>query len=126
LTGAGPTLLRSFTRQCGAHLALIALALQLALSFGHLHSHDIFPSGIALAKTHTAGSWQSPSNLADDDDLCPICFSGSLLATSFVPSGPEPPVAFTFQRSDRLVLNTIELVAAIRRTPIQPRAPPHA
>jgi hypothetical protein len=119
-------LLRSFTRQCGAYLALVALALQLALSFGHLHARDISASGISLAKTHTASSWQSPSKLADDEDLCPVCFSGFLLSTSFVPDAPQPPVSFAFESIDHLFADTIALVAAIRRAPFQPRAPPLA
>ncbi len=133
LTGAGPTLLRGFTRQCGAYLALLALTLQLALSFGHLHARDISAAGLALA--HADGwhrptgaelSKQSPSNLADDEDLCPICFSGFLLATSFVPEAPQPPVSFAFESIDHHVARTIGHVAAIRRTPFQPRAPPLA
>jgi hypothetical protein len=126
LTEAGPTPLRKLTRQCGACLALVALALQLALSFGHLHARDISASGISFAKTHTASSWQSPSKLADDEDLCPVCFSGFLLSTSFVPDAPQPPVSFAFESIDRLFARTIALVAAIRRTPFQPRAPPLA
>jgi hypothetical protein len=134
LTEAGPTLLRSFTRQCGAYLALVALALQLALSFGHLHPRDISASGIALAKASADGwhqarvevSKQSPSKLADDDDLCPVCISGFLLSTSFVPDAPQPPVSFAFESIDHHFALTIALVAAIRRTPFQPRAPPLA
>jgi Protein of unknown function (DUF2946) len=134
LTGARPTPLRSFTRQCGAYLALVALALQLALSFGHLHARDISASGIVFA-TASADGWHqaraevstpSPSKLADDEDLCPVCFSGFLLSTSFVPDAPQPPVAFAFESIDRLFARTIALVAAIRRTPFQPRAPPLA
>lgn len=134
LTGARPTPLRSFTRQCGAYLALVALALQLALSFGHLHARDISASGIAFAKTSADGWHQaraevskpSPSKLADDEDLCPICFSGFLLSTSFVPDVPQPPVSFAFESIDHLFARTIALVVAIRRAPFQPRAPPLA
>ena len=128
LTGAGPTRLRSFTRQCGAYLALLALTLQLALSFGHLHARDISASGIVSAKTSVGAelSKQSPSKLADDEDLCPICFSGFLLATSFVPDAPQPPVSFAFESIDHLFARSIGHVAAIRRTPFQPRAPPLA
>ena len=132
LTGAGPTLLRGFTRQCGAYLALLALTLQLALSFGHLHARDISAAGFALAKAdgwqRLAGaelSKQSPT-LADDEDLCPICFSGFLLSTSFIPDAPQPPVSFAFESIDYLFARTIALDAAIRRTPFQPRAPPQA
>jgi hypothetical protein len=126
MTRAGPTLLRSFTRQCGAYLALVALTLQLALSFGHLHARDLSVSGIAFAKAHAAGGWQSPSNLDDDGDLCPVCFSGFQLSTSFVPDAVRPPVSFAFEHIDRVLLSSIELVADERRTPVQPRAPPVA
>jgi len=134
LTKAGPTLLRKLTRQCGAYLALVALALQLALSFGHLHARDISASGIAFAKRAPMGWHQaraevskpSPSKLADDEDLCPVCFSGFLLSTSFVPNAPQPPVSFAFESIDRRFARTIALVAAIRRAPFQPRAPPLA
>jgi hypothetical protein len=127
--------LRSFTRQCGAYLALVALTLQLALSFGHLHARDISASGILVAKASADGwhrpagtevSKQSPSKLADDDDLCPICFSGFLLSTSFVADAPQPPASSAFESIDHLFTRTIGLVAAIRRAPFQPRAPPLA
>jgi Protein of unknown function (DUF2946) len=124
--------LRKLTRQCGAYLALVALALQLALSFGHLHARDISTSGIALAKASADGWHQaraevsSQSKLADDEDLCPVCISGFLLSTSFVPDATQPPISFAFESIDRLFARTIALVAAIRRTPFQPRAPPLA
>jgi hypothetical protein len=136
LTRAGPTLLRSFTRQCGAYLALVALTLQLALSFGHLHARDITASAIAFAKAPGANGWhrpagaeaskQSPSRLADDEDLCPVCFSGFLLSTSFVPDTPQPPASFAFESIDHLFADSIALVAATRRASFQPRAPPLA
>jgi hypothetical protein len=135
LTGAGRTLLRSFTRQCGAYLALVALALQLALSFGHLDDRDISDSGFVFAKASADGwhrptgaviSKQSQSKLADDECLCPICFPGFLLSTSFVPDAPQPPVSFAFESIDHRFARTIGLVATIRRTPFQPRAPPLA
>ena len=127
--------MRSLTRQCGAYLALLALTLQLALSFGHIHAPDIAASGIASAKTSADGwhrspgaemSKPSPSKLADDDDLCPVCFSGFLLSTSFVPDAPQPPVFFAFESIDHRFARIIGLVAAIRRAPFQPRAPPRA
>jgi hypothetical protein len=127
LTQAEPSLLRTFTRQCGACLALIALVLQLALSFGHLHARDI--SGGTFANAHAVGveaSGHAASKAADDEDLCPICVSGYLLATSFVPETPQPAVPLAFEHLARLYLETIEPVAETRRTPFQPRAPPLA
>ena len=45
---------------------------------------------------------------------------------SFVPDAPQPPVSFAFEPIDLLFARTIALVAAIRRAPFQPRAPPLA
>lgn len=77
------------------------------------------PAGVEVSK-------QSSSKLADDEDLCPICFSGFLLSTSFVPDAPRPPTSFAFESIDHRFAPTVGLVAAIRRTPFQPRAPPLA
>ena len=46
LAGAETMSLRAFTRRCGAYLALAALMLQLALSFEHVHKHDVAFSGL--------------------------------------------------------------------------------
>jgi hypothetical protein len=125
LTQTEPSLLRTFTRQCGAYLALLALVLQLALSFGHLHARDI--SGPWFAKAHTANGWQQAASKAgEDDDLCPICISGFLLSTSFVPDTPQPAVPFAFEYIALLSTETIGPVANTRRAPFQPRAPPLA
>ncbi|MBV8926980.1 MAG: hypothetical protein JOZ74_16550 [Bradyrhizobium sp.] len=127
--------MRSFTKRCGAYLALIALALQLALSFAHIHARDLSATGTALAKPRAADSWhrpagveasnQSPSKLVDDEDFCPVCFSGLLWSTCFVPDAPRPPAVLGFQRIDRRFINTIGF-AATPRAPFQPRAPPFA
>jgi hypothetical protein len=45
LAGAKMMLARAFARRCGAYLALAALTLQLALSFAHVHKHDLVFSG---------------------------------------------------------------------------------
>jgi hypothetical protein len=37
---------RGFARRCAAYLALAALMLQLALSFEHVHKHDVAFSGL--------------------------------------------------------------------------------
>jgi hypothetical protein len=129
-------LLRTFTRQFGAYLALAALALQLALSFGHLHARDISGPGFALAKATAVDGWHRPAGvevskqtapkLADDEDLCPVCFSGLLLSTSFVPDASKPSAPFEFERIDRVFASVIERVAGTRRAAFQSRAPPLA
>jgi hypothetical protein len=152
LAGADRLLLRIFARRCGVYLALAALTLQFALSFGHMHRHDIVASTIIpptiispnivspnivssniVDSQIVAGrqaparldlSRQLPSGLADDDDLCWICFSAQLLATSFIPDAPEPSPSFDFKDADRSFGHVADRVPTSRRAPFQSRAPP--
>src|ERR1700757_2583716 len=79
----------------GALLALAALALQLALSFGHMHRDDLgLPPLPAAGQTLIAsGTVASPVGPADQshqpasDDYCAICASMALIATA-TPSLP--------------------------------------
>jgi hypothetical protein len=139
LAQANGTLLRSFVQRCGVYLALAALTLQFALSFGHIHAHDIAPpqtiySQTVYSKAYAVSGWhdpakleastQLPSNLADDDDHCPICFSSFLLSTSFVPDPPSPPLSFGFRDIDRFFELAVDIVLESPRAPFQSRAPP--
>jgi hypothetical protein len=136
LMRAYQTLVRTFVQRCGGCLALAALVLQLGLSFGHFHARDFAYQGADHSGRQTVGGWNSrtamqesmerPSKLADDDDQCPICFSSSLLASSFVPDIPRPaiPIDFldvggTFPRADHFAFDA-------RRAAFQPRGPPIA
>jgi hypothetical protein len=162
LAGADRLLLRIFARRCGVYLALAALTLQFALSFGHMHRHDIVASTIIpptiispnivspnivspnivssnivssniVDSQIVAGrqaparldlSRQLPSGLADDDDLCWICFSAQLLATTFIPDAPQPSPSFDFKDADRSFGHVADRVPTSRRAPFQSRAPP--
>jgi hypothetical protein len=78
-----------------ARLALFALALQMVVSFDHMHPDDLglpslapthwahSPTGVAQALTGPTDRDQYPST----DDYCPICASMALIATA-VPSLP--------------------------------------
>jgi hypothetical protein len=87
----------------GAHLALFALAFQLAVSFGHVHLERIAPvsagaSALAGAPPST-DDLTAPSNPGGRehpaDDYCPICtlihLAGALVPAE-VPSLPLPAV----------------------------------
>jgi hypothetical protein len=127
-------LLRTFARRCGVYLALVALTLQLALSFGHIHRHDIAYPGLAYSKIGDLAASQAlanqklskqfPSPLADDDENCPICFSTLLLATSFVPDAPQLSPSSDFTDVDRFFGRSFGLVFGSDRAPFQSRAPP--
>jgi len=144
LAEADELLLRTFTRRCGVYLALLALTLQLALSFGHIHRHDIANPNLADSRLAYSGlahskigvlaglqafsklrlSKQLPSPLANDDENCPICFSLMLLTNSSVPDAPRYSPSFEFRDVDRFFGRTFELIFVSDRAPFQSRAPP--
>src|SRR6266481_4895354 len=81
----------------GAYLALLALAFQLAISFGHVHLDHIAPASVgatAVAGTQAsdedASASSNPTGREDlADDLCPICMlihvAGTLVPTETPP-----------------------------------------
>jgi hypothetical protein len=87
-------------------LALLALATQLILSFGHVHDHSGHVSLTASPNACT-GQRQAPCPAQDDDHLCSICWTisiaGSLVLPGPValdipllePSAVRPPVVAT-------------------------------
>jgi hypothetical protein len=134
LAEADGSLLRIFARRCGAYLALAALTLQLALSFGHIHRHDIAYPSLGQSKIGVLAGSQSlinqqlskqlPSPLADDDEYCPICFSTLLLATSYIPDAPQHSPSSDFKDVDRFFGRPLDLIFGSDRAPFQSRAPP--
>ena len=126
------TLVRAFSRRCGAYLALAVLVLQFALSFAHVHEHDLAFSGFdrsdVVSVRHARSTQQVaellPVRLADDDDHCPICFSGFLLSNSSLPDAPANPPALQFAEIDRAFNSISDRVPQPRHAAFQSRAPP--
>ena len=127
---ADKILLRTFARRCGVYLVLTALALQLAVSFGHFHRHDI----VGYSRIDVVAGWQaparleaskqSPSGLADDDEHCPICLVTLLLSTSFIPDAPQASPSSVFQDVGRSFGPAFDIVFGSDRAAFQSRAPP--
>lgn len=90
-------------RQWSGRLALFALALQLALSFGHIHADDLGLTAPAEAAASHAPSTNSdgkpPQDRGDTHDVCAICVTLSLSATSLVPvvAALTVPIAFEWE-----------------------------
>jgi hypothetical protein len=134
LLGAKVMLPRVFTRRFGAHLALLALTLQLALSFAHVHKRDLVSSGfgrtgvlnVALARSTLQAVKQLPSRLADDDDRCQICFSIFLLSNSSLSDAPANQRSLQFAKLDRALNPFSSLVLQRRHAAFLSRAPPAA
>jgi hypothetical protein len=106
----------------GSYLALFALAVQLALTFGHVHLDRAAPISVGRSTVATADASKAalvtPTDPADRhdraDDHCPICtlihLAGALVLAE-PPSLPlpdmsvrvpsEPPLAFDFPSPQR-------------------------
>ena len=118
-----------YNRRFGSWLALAALALQLVVSFGHVHLdgiHRSYPAPAVSGSGAQASQLPAPQPSNDaDDDYCVICATIFLAATTFLPPAPQPPVpsaSQTIERFDRVPVVSI----ASRRAPFQSRAPPLA
>jgi hypothetical protein len=128
------TLWRMFARRCGACLALLALTLQLGMSFGHIHTRGFTGQGIYHSTADAAQAWHGPmkrqsaaglpAKLASDDEDCPICFSGFLLATSFIPDVAQASPSVDFKHAGHPFGLTFDGVLKTHRAPFQSRAPP--
>lgn len=123
---------RLSAHRCGAYLALMALMLQLALSFAHVHTHDVASSGFDRAAIASIGHDRStlqgleklPSRLADDEDRCQICFSSFLLSNSSLPAAPAHPHSLQFAEIDRASNPVSDRIFEQRRAAFLSRAPP--
>src|ERR1700739_1904514 len=83
----------------GAVFALAALALQIVLSFGHVHLHDARVDGLHSDRAVAHASPQTPApNPGGDDDYCAICASIYLASTSLTAQAPPVPVPLAFAR----------------------------
>jgi hypothetical protein len=86
-------------RRIGAWAALFALAVQITLSFGHIHLGKIASSGLpALTAQWQAADRSAPPSSghhSDANDFCAICATIAMVASSVLPepSAPVPPVA---------------------------------
>ena len=112
----------------GLWLALSALALQLAVSFGHIHAEDFAPAAGSHATAdadHDGGSPAEPDHHGLDHDGCAICATTAMLATLVVPLPPslDFPATLRFPFFDEAI--TCRWIGAAPRL-FQARAPPLA
>ena len=114
----------------GTWLALIALAINLGLSFGHFHAIDgkVSGSGIAAVATSIAspddGQKQSNSDDSHADYLCPICMSATAMANS---QRISTPPSLSLELANVTIDRTIEPALVLVEPPraaFQSRGPP--
>jgi hypothetical protein len=120
--------IRSRTR-FGARLALFALTVQLALSFGHVHFDGFAPAWAqpvpATAAAGVVPSQSAPTNKSDGliDDYCPLCALIQLAATASPSVAPVLPLPIHFGPTEHAAPVQIAL-AASPHVLFQARAPP--
>ena len=112
----------------GSWLALIALAINLGLSFGHFHAFDSQASGrgiAALAASVASPDGQKPTNPDDShaDYLCPICMAAAAMANSLASAPPALSLEFADITIDRTIVSALVLVEPPRAA-FQSRGPP--
>jgi hypothetical protein len=119
---------RNTIRQ-GTWLALIALAVNLGLSFGHFHAIDGKVSGRAMAAAAASiaspddGQGQGNSDDSHADYLCPICMSATAIANALTSTPPSLSLDLANVTVDR----AIEPAFALAEPPpaaFQSRGPP--
>jgi Protein of unknown function (DUF2946) len=111
----------------GSWLALVALTINFALAFGHVHPLDGTKAArgtiiAAIASTDDGQTQKHPSD-GQADYLCPICMAAAAMGSALAPTPPALPVEF----ADITVDHAIEYVVAAPRAPpaaFQSRGPP--
>ena len=111
----------------GSWAAVFALAIQLVLSFGHIHLKDIQGSSAVIAS-----SSQLQPNIPDDDDggttgqdFCAICAALNLTSSSVLPVAAVLATPVDHPHRWAAILHPAEISYRVHFL-FQPRAPPHS
>jgi hypothetical protein len=117
---------RDHIRQ-GSWLALVALTINLALAFGHVHALDGTSSGrgtivAAIASTDSGQTQKHPAD-GRADYLCPICMAAAAVSHALTATPPGVPVEFAETVIDHAFEQTRDLFQPPRAS-FQSRGPP--
>jgi hypothetical protein len=113
----------------GSWLALIALAINFTLAFGHVHALDGGQCQHPLVQALGAGdsgqsqSQHHPAN-HPDDYLCPICMAVAIMGNALAST---PPAALLIELAEVRIDRTVDQLHSAPRSPragFQSRAPP--
>lgn len=106
----------------GARLALFALTVQFALSFGHFHAIAA-PTASSIQSVQQQLPAPAPDTGQHPDDLCAICVVTALAGTGLAAAPPALPL---LQAVDlpRQAMDTVVFHVHAPRAAFQSRAPP--
>jgi hypothetical protein len=113
----------------GSWLALVALAINIGLSFGHVHA--IAGKGLQhrlasqIASIAPSDDGQGPGHHDSDpaDLLCPICMAASAIAHALSSAPPALPLALAETRIDQTIEHVFSLLQR-PRSAFYSRGPP--
>jgi hypothetical protein len=120
--------LRSRTK-LGAWLALVALALKLALSFGHHHFGEAEPHHPQPGQQATAPAGHAPDHASDEDkdhapaDRCMTCVVAAAAAITASPAAPPGREATAVPAGAAVAASELR---GRERTAFEARAPPRS
>lgn len=112
----------------GSWLALVALAINFSLAFGHVHAFDGTGSnrGTALVAAIAAPGGDKAQNHPADthvDYLCPICMAATAMGNALAATPPALPLEFAEAAIDRTIRSDLAFVHPPRAA-FQSRGPP--
>ena len=111
----------------GSWLALIALAINIGLSFGHFHAIGDFRNRLSLQITAIGspsdGQTQGHHDSDQADLLCPICVAAGALGHVLTAAPPVLPSVIVQSSIDPMI-ETVLAVPQSPRAAFQSRAPP--
>jgi len=106
----------------GARVALFALAVQFALSFGHFHAIAT-PTAPSIQSVQQQLPAPGPDTDRHLDDLCAICTVIALASTAVAASPPSLPLPQSVELPLRKTVTAVLDLHALRAA-FQSRAPP--
>ena len=113
----------------GSWFALVALAINLGLSFGHIHAIDHrgfgHPSASQIVAIASPDDGQTPGHHEGDqsDLLCLICMAASAVGHALASAPPALPLALAESQID-LTIERADTVPQSPRAGFQSRGPP--
>jgi len=109
----------------GSWLALVAIAINLALSFGHVHVAGRVSDRGLVAAIGTPDHGKVPGHRDGPlgDDLCPICLVWSAIGNAMASVPPAIPLQLDAKLVDPPIA-PVRLAVSLLRAAFQSRGPP--
>ncbi len=111
----------------GSWLALVAIVINLAISFGHVHvAGQVSDRGLIAAALGATDHGKAPAHPDSPfgDDLCPICIATSAIANGMAAAPPAIPLQLEAAVFVDRPIAVVRLAVSLSRAPFQSRGPP--